>query len=79
MVWVPCCERSLPQCGCSIFVGNFTVTVADTSTCGEPPLLHAAGDDADARCRVLALCELVDALAALACSAKHRFQVHLRK
>jgi hypothetical protein len=34
---VPSCERSLPQCSCSLLVGNATVVVADMSTCDSPP------------------------------------------
>jgi hypothetical protein len=30
---VPLCERSLPQCKCSLLVSNATMVVADMSTC----------------------------------------------
>jgi hypothetical protein len=32
------CERSLPQCACSLFAGNAAVVVADMSTCKSHPI-----------------------------------------
>jgi hypothetical protein len=39
-----CVKRSLPQCTCSLLVGNATVVVTDMSTCNLHPHISGWGD-----------------------------------